>query len=282
VPYAAAIRPSDHAPKDVIEDIAPSFASAIARIRRCGDEWILESSSFEPFESNEKLKAAAQKLVSQMHSVLRLFMGLYREPLTVYAIVRTDEDRIIARHGCTSITVSIYASTKRVFPPNDCGSLATDVLSRAATDRELAEALSLVGHEAPTWGQVYDIIEFLGDAPSIAELGFASRKETILVRQTAAHHRHLGDPKKVPLPPTPQTLNEAVQFANRILKEWIAKTRVIAHLTRRPSPLSTDRRLHRAAQLLRQYPLLSLKLRIVCCVPRRPHIRASRHGDRMV
>ena len=163
-----------------------------------------ESSSFEPFELGDQLKAAALKLVAQIHNVLGLFMGLYHEPLTVYAVVFTDEDRIIKRHRFTSLNLSIYAPARQVFPPNDSGSLATDVLSRAAIDAELAEALSLVGHDAPTWGRVYDIIEFLGDAPSIAKLGFAPKSETDHVRRTAAHHRHLGDPKKSKLPPAPR------------------------------------------------------------------------------
>ena len=64
MPYAAAIASAEHAPKNLLEDIAPSFASAIVTIRRRESEWILESSSFEPYESDEQLYDAANRIVS--------------------------------------------------------------------------------------------------------------------------------------------------------------------------------------------------------------------------
>jgi hypothetical protein len=45
VSYAAAITSAEHAPKNLLEDIAPSFASAIVTIRMRESEWILESTS---------------------------------------------------------------------------------------------------------------------------------------------------------------------------------------------------------------------------------------------
>jgi hypothetical protein len=52
MPYAGIITSAEHAP-GVLEDIAPFFASGIATIRRRENQWILESSSFEPYESDE-------------------------------------------------------------------------------------------------------------------------------------------------------------------------------------------------------------------------------------
>jgi hypothetical protein len=71
MPYAAIITSAEHAP-GVLEDIAPFFASGIATIRRRENQWILEFSSFEPYESDEKLYQAANRLVAQIHSVLAL------------------------------------------------------------------------------------------------------------------------------------------------------------------------------------------------------------------
>jgi hypothetical protein len=67
----------------------------------------------------------------------------------------------------------IVRPAAQVFNPTASGSLATVVLSRAVTDPAITEALSLVGHEALTWGQIYDIIEFLGRARSIKRAGYA-------------------------------------------------------------------------------------------------------------
>ena len=89
MPYAAVITGAEY----VLEDLAPSFSSAIAKIRRREGEWILESSSFEPYESDEKLYEAAKALVSQIHEVLALYLRLLDEPLSVRALLKlTDDD----------------------------------------------------------------------------------------------------------------------------------------------------------------------------------------------
>ncbi|HEX3497382.1 MAG TPA: hypothetical protein VHT02_09480 [Methylocella sp.] len=164
MPYAAVIHAEpSHAPGGLLEDIAPFFASAIATIRRRENEWILESSSFEPYESDEKLYQAANHLVAQIHRVLALYLRLYGEPFTVRALLRlTDDDRLIARRRYATFKVSVSLPAGQVFSSTASGSLGTVVLSRAATDPAIAEAPSLLGHEAPTWGKIYDIIEFLG------------------------------------------------------------------------------------------------------------------------
>jgi hypothetical protein len=118
MPYAAAIKSAGHAPKNLIEGIAPTFASAIATIRRRESEWILESSSFEPYESDEQLYGAANRLVSQIHSVLALYMGLHGQPLSVYALLRlADDDRFIARRRYTTFTIDIFRPANQVLNP---------------------------------------------------------------------------------------------------------------------------------------------------------------------
>jgi hypothetical protein len=211
MPYAAAIASAEHAPKNLLEDIAPSFASAIVTIRRRESEWILESSSFEPYESDEQLYDAANRIVSQIHSVLALYMGLYGQPLSIRALLRlADDDRLIARRRYTTITVDIFRPASQALNPTASGSLATVALSRAATDPQISEALSLVGHDALTWGRIYDIIEFLS-------------VKNHIIKRTANYYRHLGNPRNFPLPKNPPTLAEARLFATDSLKDWIAR-----------------------------------------------------------
>jgi hypothetical protein len=207
MPYATVITGAEH----VLEDLAPSFSSAIAKIRRREGEWILESSRFEPYESDEKLYEAAKALVSQIHEVLALYLRLLDEPLTVRALLKlTDDDKLVARRRYSTMTVNVYMPARRAFIPTDSGSLGTVVLSRAATDPAITEALSLVGHQALTWGRIYDILEFV-------------RVKRSIVKRTANHYRHLGNPNNYPLPPNAPTLAEASLFATDLLKTWIAK-----------------------------------------------------------
>src|ERR1700730_19140662 len=80
MPYAAVITSAALSPR-LLENIAPSFSSPIATIRKRQNQWILESSTFEPYESEEKLFEAANNLLSQIHRVLALYLGRYSEPL---------------------------------------------------------------------------------------------------------------------------------------------------------------------------------------------------------
>jgi hypothetical protein len=151
---------------------------------------------------------------------LALYSALYTTPFSVSSIVTlNDQDMIVARKLYATLTVNVYSPAKTTLNPTASGSLGTDILSNLATDPELAEALSLIGHEAPTWGQIYDIIEFLGGEKS----GFGSRDKTGRIKRIANHHRHLGSPRKYTLPPNPPTLNEASQFARGLLKTWISR-----------------------------------------------------------
>jgi hypothetical protein len=88
----------------------------------------------------------------------RYTMGLYGQPLSIRALLRlADDDRLIAHRRYTTITVDVFRPASQALNPTASGSLATVALSRAATDPKISEALSLVGHDALTWGRIYDI-----------------------------------------------------------------------------------------------------------------------------
>jgi hypothetical protein len=80
---------------------------------------------------------------------------------------------------------------------------------------------SLHGKRELSWSQVYDIIEFLGGVDGIVKGGYAKKKQTGMVKRTANHYRHLGSPKKLPLPPGPPPLAEAAEFASSLLKRYL-------------------------------------------------------------
>ena len=163
MPYAAVITSAALSPR-LLENIAPSFSSPIATIRKRQNQWILESSTFEPYESEEKLFESANNLLAQIHRVLALYLGRHSEPLSVRGLLTlTDDDKLIRHRHYFTQKLRVVRSAGQVFNPTASGSLATVVLSRAVIDPSIAEAPSLVGHEALTWGRIYDIIEFLGE-----------------------------------------------------------------------------------------------------------------------
>jgi hypothetical protein len=220
--FAAALRGPNH----VVEDIGPCFNTALVTIRRRREvEWIMESSNFERCESSEEAYEVAKELLSRIHQLIALYVALYTRPLSITAILTlNDADNVVKRRiYATFMQLHVYKGAKRTFIPSPSGSLGTAVLSQAATDPAVAEALSLFGDEPPTWARVYDIIEFLGGERSIHEADLASWRDIRKMRQTANHYRHLGSRKKYPLPTNPPTLGEACALASDLLTKWIAK-----------------------------------------------------------
>ena len=216
--YAAALKGE----KNVLEDIAPCFNTALSTIRRRDDEWIMESSNFEQCQSVEEAYTVANALLRQINQVLYLYLRLV-SPFSISSIMVFDGYILVRRRMWAIIDFNAYGSAIKTLSPTASGSLATDVLSLAASDPAVREALSLVGHEALTWSRIYDIIEFLHGPSLIAESGLASKKKTTRVKQTANHYRHLGNPQNYKLPSNPPTLRAASLFAFDILQKWIAQ-----------------------------------------------------------
>jgi hypothetical protein len=137
--------------------------------------------------------------------------------------VLTDDDKIIKQTVYATMKVTVFTGVGQALSPTASGSVGTAILSVAATDPAMTEALSLVSHEELTWARIYDIIEFLGGGErSIEKSDFAPSRETGRVRQTANYYPHLGNPKDFLLPSNPPTLNEASLFAKGLLRKWIA------------------------------------------------------------
>jgi len=217
--YAAALKGE----KNVLEDIAPCFNTALSTIRRRDDEWIMESSNFEQCQSVEEAYTVANALLRQINQVLYLYLRLV-SPFSISSIMVFDGYILVRRRMWAIIDFNAYGSAIKTLSPTASGSLAADVLSLAASDPAVREALSLCGHEALTWSRIYDIIEFLGGPSLIAESGRSSKKKkTTRVKQTANHYRHLGNPQNYKLPSNPPTLRAASLFAFDILQKWIAQ-----------------------------------------------------------
>ena len=60
--------------KNVLEDIAPCFNTALSTIRRRDDEWIMESSNFERCQSVEEVYTVANALLLRIHQILALYL----------------------------------------------------------------------------------------------------------------------------------------------------------------------------------------------------------------
>jgi len=213
---------------DMLESLALCFDSAGARIKKQRikkqeESWVLESSEFAPCTTGDEVLAIADDIVSRMNHILALY-GNFTPTFSVEYINWISAEGKSFRTIRDSVSVNVVSSKglaelKSMRGTQPLGSAIFEVMIR---DSAVEEAFSLHGDSELSWSQIYDLIDFVGGIDRIAKAGYADKKQARAVRQTANHHRHLGNPKKYPLPSNPPTLAKANEFARGLLKRWIS------------------------------------------------------------
>jgi hypothetical protein len=207
---------------NLFESVAACFASDAARIKKLGETWVLESSTFNSCGEPTEVFPIADRILGLIHRILALYCNLDSVFTVAYVQAFTAEGRPSRRGIRGAISVTVISARGIAELANQSGGqpLGSTIAQKAASDPAVDEALNLRGDFG--WSHVYDIIEFLGGADGISRAGWATKKRTREVRQTANHFRHLGSPKASPLPLGSPTIDEARVFAGDLLKRWIA------------------------------------------------------------
>jgi hypothetical protein len=208
----------------ILSSLEPCFQGVPARIVRLVEGWGLESSAFAECRTGREVIPIAEALVSDMHSILAIHQGPI-QPLAVRSVLWINsQGRPFRRTLYTKLNVSVCSSqaAPELSPPTGVGSLGSRIIQVAQSNVHLREMLSLVGVEPLSWGQIYDVVEFLGGAAGISKAGFLQEASVERIRRTANHHRHLGSPRKYPLPAKVPTLPQARTEVTEIIKKWIA------------------------------------------------------------
>jgi hypothetical protein len=208
---------------DFLEQVAPCFVSDNAKIRKLGEQWVLESCEFESCETAEQLFSVANDLVSRVHLILALYCNSTPSLVAKYISWTNGEgERWRAIRGSIGVNIISSKGVAELGKMSGTQPLGSAVFQAMNLDPAVKEALGLHGEGELRWSQIYDIIEFLGGIEEIVKAKFASRGATRTVRQTANHHRHLGSTRKFPLPSNPTPLAKGVDFARSLLRRWIA------------------------------------------------------------
>jgi hypothetical protein len=212
----------------MLASIAKCFDSHNARItkqriKKQEESWVLESSEFSPCTTGGEVLAVADDIVSRINQIL----AVYADFTPTFSV---EYINWINAEGEPFRTLRDFASLNRVSSKglvelrgmSGTRPLGSAVLDTMICDPAVEGALILHGDGELSWPQVYDIIEFFGGESGITNAGYADKKQVRAVRQTANHHRHLGSPKKYPLPLNPPTLADATEFARSLLRHWIS------------------------------------------------------------
>ncbi len=217
--YVAVLQGQPH----VLPWVAGCFLGERLRITRLGERWVLESPEFDSCKEPPDVFPIADALVSRIHRILALYCHL-DTPLWVQGIQGFDAEGRPSKSSIRATTSVEVCSSKGIAELSDLKanrSFGDEILELAATDPAVMEALNLRGEKPVGWSHVYDAIEFCGGVESARKLTSASRKRVREIKQTANHYRHLGSPKKYPLPTTPPSSDDAATFARDLLKKWI-------------------------------------------------------------
>ncbi len=218
--YAAKLDGEDR----ILEIAAKVFNGDHARIAKAGDLWCLHSVEFDECANGQAVFPLADVLLLRIHCVLSLYLSLY-SPFSIETVIWfNDGGKPIKQSVRLTATVNVYSigSLSAASNSDNCTSTGVSIVTGAARDESLSEALFLVGDKEMGWPQIYDVIEFLGGVDAIVRLGFANRTEVRRVRQTANHYRHLGRRSRPQLPDHPPSIGEARRFAADLMKRWIA------------------------------------------------------------
>jgi hypothetical protein len=209
---------------DLLEKVAPCFASQTVRIKKFRDEWILDSSTFDSCGEPTEVFPLADATLELVNRIVALYSGLC-SPFTVKFIWEFNAEGVPCRRCIRGIrTITIYSPDGFAELAKQSGGqpLGSAIAQKAGSDPAVGEALQLRGNQELGWSRIYDIIEFLGGADEIQRAGWAHKKRTGQVRQTANHFRYLGSRKKYPLPTTPITIDEGRIFVSHLLMRWLA------------------------------------------------------------
>ena len=189
-------------------------------------EEFLESSDFDACANVCEVFPIADVVLRLIHRVTAVYAGVFSPFEIGYVEAFDDAGVYVNRSLRATQRVQIYSlqGLQELQVLRGKRSLGSAVVGAALADKKLEEGLALIGDgEDLHWSQLYNILEFLGGEDAIVKRKWATRQQIRECRQTANHHRHLGSPRKYPVPANPPTSGEARSLVLALLRRWIAE-----------------------------------------------------------
>jgi hypothetical protein len=211
--------------KPTMEHASKCFQGDVARIRSEGDQWFLESCLFDACTAPVQVFPIADELLRIMQNLTAVHGRLFSFAETGYAQAFDDAGAPTQRALRASTRVQIISAEElQELQELQAGQTRGSALvSAVMANKKLQEALALIGAgDELQWAQLYNILEFLGGVNAIVEKKWAARAKVTKCRQTANHYRHLGSPKKYPLPANPPSRGEATTLVLGFLRKWMS------------------------------------------------------------
>jgi len=211
--------------KPLMENVASCFQGDFARIRKDGDDWFLESSTFNTCSNPGEVFPLADEILRLMHRLTAIHARLFQFCNIGYVQTFSKTGVPGARAWRATQKVQVYSleGLQELQKPQGKQSIGSALVAAAMAEEKMLEALALIGDgDELHWAQIYNILEFLGGEKTIVKKKWATRGQVRNCRQTANHFRHLGSPMKYPLPVDHPSQGHATSLAFDLLKKWIS------------------------------------------------------------
>lgn len=217
--YIAAIKTDSEAFKYV----SPCFCTPLAKLTEFKGTWVLSSTDFIKCNTGQEVFPVADAIVANIKKLVNLYSGLKIEATVDHILWLNEHGDPYKKsiRSTTDINVFSQLGIQMLATIKDSSPLGSEILAKTQSTKALDQMLILLPEGELGWFEIYEVIEFLGNARGIAKAKLASEKSARRVGQTANHYRHLGATKNNPLPINPPTINEARTFTRDLIMKWI-------------------------------------------------------------
>ena len=165
-----------------LAECAQCFKSDLCRVTELNGVWVLESSAFDACSAPGRCSPLADEMLSVVRRIMSLYNGLSYPPAVKSILCLDTSGQRSSNTIRSTLTFKVTSPTAvtELTKPVDRRPLATAIYERAVRDPNVSQALKLYQDVENRWGDVYDIIEFLGGPKQIERSGWEPGKKPAL------------------------------------------------------------------------------------------------------
>ena len=219
-----------------LDELVLSMGETEPSIRKTKHGYVLQSATFDQFESHKDVETAANAMLLMLNGICAVLLST-RMPIKVAAISKvgpdmtrqtfvTLSDGVHVRATLTMTVISADGSVQTTHPADP----APSWLQLATVDSQVGRVFRLLNDPHLTWGAMYKIYEIIVDdmagTGQIAVRGWASQTTMKRFKHTANSPSAVGDHARHGIeqtepPPSPMPQSEAKALIDALVHNWL-------------------------------------------------------------
>jgi hypothetical protein len=217
-----------------LRDASRMFSSAELMVTLVDQEYVLESSHFDPVSDGNEVLALTASLLHVLNGIAKTRSRAF-EALSVGHAEKEHPDGSTMLHE--QVYINARASPKdeslladgTPIPTNLQGDV-TDIATASARDDSISRALAIYGALGDDWRGLYMVLDVIeedaGGERALLANGWAPPNEIKLFKQTANNYGVIGlsarHGTRKPMRKKPMSVGEARRLIRTLLQNWLA------------------------------------------------------------